>query len=49
MIKVSPHGILGIYPLAKYDFLLQLSSGEIEVFNLNRSKPTFKVEVAHTD
>ena len=36
MIKVSPQGILGIYPLAKYDFLLQLSSGEIEVFNLKR-------------
>ena len=48
MIKVTPHGILGIHPLAKNDFLLQLSTGEVEVFNIKRSKTSFKVEVAHT-
>ena len=48
MIKVSPFGILSIHPVTNGNFLLQIASGGIEMFNIRKAKTVLKLDVAHT-
>ena len=48
MIKVSRHGILSINPCGNQQFLLQLTSGEVIVYNFKAKKEVYKTKVGHT-
>lgn len=47
IIKVSPSPVLSLQPFTQSEVLLHLASGDVEVFNLRKSKSVFKVDTAH--
>lgn len=49
IVKVSPSPLLNFYPFGKDEIILQLATGEIEVFNFKKFKSVLKVDVAHTN